>query len=263
MIRSKEINTCYQCNRTETSKEHVPPKCIFPVTKDIPDKNLRKNLIKVPSCDFHNLQKSKDDEFLMIMLASSVRANNLGFRHFSTKINRALKRKPENFLNQIVNDYEKVLLETKSGNKISCYSGIPNIERLDRCFNSIVRGLFFHNFKKKFSGKIFSYYDFLLFQTKNKINFRKLMLKAFERDPKETSKLGDNQDVFYYQFSKRDQFGMGLKMTFYGNLNVIASLNPTGSPKPFDFATAMMLDGNPVTYNIDGEEIKFNEKSTK
>lgn len=52
---------CYACENEATSVEHTPPKCIFPQLKDFPHKNLRRNLITVPSCDRHNSAKSKDD----------------------------------------------------------------------------------------------------------------------------------------------------------------------------------------------------------
>lgn len=63
---------CYWCGKLATSKEHVPPKCLFPEfkdTKDVYDNSFRHNLITVPSCDEHNLVKSRDDEYLMTCLA--------------------------------------------------------------------------------------------------------------------------------------------------------------------------------------------------
>ena len=46
------MNTCYMCEKESTSSEHVPPKCLFPEKKDLPDGvDLRKSLITVPSCD--------------------------------------------------------------------------------------------------------------------------------------------------------------------------------------------------------------------
>ncbi|MDC5072991.1 hypothetical protein NRA08_18095, partial [Acinetobacter baumannii] len=69
-------NTCYMCDAEATTVEHVPPKCIFPESKDLSsaDKLLdfRKQLITVPSCDDHNGKKSKDDEYLFCMLAISI-----------------------------------------------------------------------------------------------------------------------------------------------------------------------------------------------
>lgn len=56
-------NTCYMCDAEATTVEHVPPKCIFPESKDLSstDKLLdfRKQLITVPSCDDHNGKNQK------------------------------------------------------------------------------------------------------------------------------------------------------------------------------------------------------------
>lgn len=53
--------TCYMCDLSATSVEHVPPKCMFPEFKDA-KVDLRRKLITVPSCDDHNAKKSRDDE---------------------------------------------------------------------------------------------------------------------------------------------------------------------------------------------------------
>lgn len=62
MKNAKE--TCYYCGEPKTSYEHVPPQSFFP-------KNKRVNLIQVPSCDDHNGNKSKDDEYVRLVLMSS------------------------------------------------------------------------------------------------------------------------------------------------------------------------------------------------
>src|SRR5437588_3137057 len=50
--------SCYCCDRPKTSREHVPPLCFFPDEKDKKGApKYRKNLIRVPSCDQHNMHK--------------------------------------------------------------------------------------------------------------------------------------------------------------------------------------------------------------
>jgi hypothetical protein len=55
---------CYFCGGEATGVEHVPPKSFF-------IKGQREELITVPSCDVHNQQKSKDDEYIRSLLLSS------------------------------------------------------------------------------------------------------------------------------------------------------------------------------------------------
>jgi hypothetical protein len=67
--------SCYWCGVSATSREHVPPQCLFSESKDIKEfyqQSFRLNLIKVPSCREHNLKRSKDDEYLMACLAARV-----------------------------------------------------------------------------------------------------------------------------------------------------------------------------------------------
>ena len=88
-------NECYWCGAPATSKEHVPPKCLFPELKDIEgiySDNCRKDLITVPSCDKHNLNKSKDDEILMACLAPLLGNNGIAYIHTCTKLKRAFSR---------------------------------------------------------------------------------------------------------------------------------------------------------------------------
>ena len=62
MNMNKAEKTCYMCEELATSVEHIPPQCLFPEQKDLPDGiDLRKQLLTVPSCDKHNSKKSQDD----------------------------------------------------------------------------------------------------------------------------------------------------------------------------------------------------------
>jgi hypothetical protein len=73
------VKQCYMCDAPATSKEHVPPKCIFPERKDSDGQYLREGLITVPSCELHNSKKSADDEFLMVSIAGLFSNNSIGY----------------------------------------------------------------------------------------------------------------------------------------------------------------------------------------
>src|SRR5690554_7592949 len=97
-VKEMKIKKCYMCENDATSREHVPPLCLFPEMKDTKGINFRKELITVPSCDLHNSKKSDDDEFLMLSLAGLIKNNPVGNFHQLTKANRSLKRKNKDFL---------------------------------------------------------------------------------------------------------------------------------------------------------------------
>jgi len=88
------MSKCYRCDAEATSDEHVPPKCLFPEKKDLPEEDYRKNLITVPSCEAHNTARSHDDEYLFCVLVASYENNPVARQHFETKIIRLLRRKP-------------------------------------------------------------------------------------------------------------------------------------------------------------------------
>lgn len=83
------------CEAPATSREHVPPLCIFPDSKDLESgENLRKDLITVPSCDKHNSKKSRDDELILFVLTLNITNNMIAKRQGFTKILRAVLRNP-------------------------------------------------------------------------------------------------------------------------------------------------------------------------
>ena len=94
-VTANIMTACYACNEPSTSSEHVPPRVLFPELKDAQgDRGLRRDLITVPSCDAHNSEKSKDDEYLLWVLSANARANSLGVQQAMTKLIRSYQRRP-------------------------------------------------------------------------------------------------------------------------------------------------------------------------
>jgi hypothetical protein len=128
------------CDLAETSREHAPPSSFFPETKII-GRDLRRNLVTVPSCDLHNSSKSKDDEFLRSVILMSEKNNAAGKHLFFGKLLRAVKRSPLTygsfFLDKgtIGQGKDRVLQLDR--------------DRFDRCIDHIARALFFDCYKRK------------------------------------------------------------------------------------------------------------------
>ena len=102
------------CSQPATSKEHAPPKCLFPEQKDLePGQDLRVNLIKVPSCDKHNTEKSDNDVYLLYALVGNVLATSTAKAHFATKVMRSIAHNPS-LLKRIGKTQLPVLLENNS-----------------------------------------------------------------------------------------------------------------------------------------------------
>lgn len=143
---------CYMCSAIASSREHVPPRCIFPELKDSNGTNFRKELITVPSCELHNLKKSNDDEYLFHALSASITSNSIALNQLSGKVKRAFIKNSTKFqkffeLNELVtlerledNTIENGMLVGIEGNRLDCI--------LAQC----ARGLFFHETGRKILG---------------------------------------------------------------------------------------------------------------
>ena len=218
---------CYWCGRDATSREHVPPRCIFPEGKDIKliyEETFRRSLITVPSCDEHNLAKSHHDEYLMVCLGGRVGNNGIAYIHTNTKIKRAIERNPK--LIQVQGEDEISI----SGKKFPVLLVQIDNYRLMRSFESIARALVFHEFSFCYQGRCQVISD-IFFSPKDfrSTNFqaKSAQMLSEERKRWDTKNKGDNSSIFTYQFSNLDAIGtFTVALTFYGKtiVYVIMSL---------------------------------------
>ncbi len=216
---------CYMCNSESVSYEHVPPLCIFPEKKDLPTgKDLRKNLITVPSCEEHNLRKSRDDEYLLYILVSNWYINDFGLNQWKTKIIRSFSRRPGNL--GIYKDLKPVNL---NGIETGYYS--PDFPRLFNELSNISRGLYYyHNHEK------WEYPTNIIFQPAIKItgpNPEEVNIANYEITQMISNYLvnspvfGENTEVFYYRYKiEEGKPNFVLQMVFYGGV-VVSAISPT------------------------------------
>jgi hypothetical protein len=129
------------CDSAATSREHAPPSCFFPNTTNF-GRNLRRNLITVPSCDFHNSHKSKDDEFLRsVILMPTAENSEAGQHQFFEKLLPATTRLPHTFTSFFGDQ------GTVSGGR----NRVLKIDRkrFDNCIDHLARAIFFYDFKRQ------------------------------------------------------------------------------------------------------------------
>lgn len=217
---------CYWCGKPATSREHVPPKCLFPERKDlkgIDENDYRKNLITVPSCDIHNLRKSNDDEYLLVCLASRVGNNAAAYLHTCTKVRRARDR------NQFLIEIESEdTIETQNMSFPVQWANV-NIVRLFRSFEAIARALYYYDFGVRFKGEchIVTRLCFNPDAMKSTLfNARACKLIEMEIPHWGTDVNGNNPEIFTYQFSPEDGFKTRtLCLTFYEKTQVFVALS--------------------------------------
>jgi hypothetical protein len=217
------MKTCYYCGEKATSKEHVPPRCVFP--KDKSHKNYRQNLITVYSCDKHNLEKSNDDEYLLVILLFNINANDIPYDYFNDKIDRLIKLKAKT-LGKFFKNPQKVLVRDPRNGLIVPTSAFKiDVERYDRILKQISIGLYYYTYKQLFIGNIEVVLNGAWFGNRNDLNSEMLKLdKIFDMALDDEPFFGENSEVFKYKFIK-DQNDIFLRIVFYERNKVLIRMN--------------------------------------
>lgn len=213
------------CLEQATSSEHVPPRCLFPESKDVTTgKDYRQNLLTVPSCDQHNSHKSKDDQFLLLILLLHFKNNEIGQNHFAGKLIRTLERRSS--LLGILYDQQDVIVNGResSGFRI-------DRDRFDLALERITRAIHFAEYKEKWSDRIIINTP-SLFDTEShnsfEVNLRQQGLKLMIDQYLSTfSVKGANPEVFQYQIDKDPEAKkLLIRMVFYEGFVVYAYSSP-------------------------------------
>jgi len=179
--------TCYMCESPATSREHVPPRCLFP-----DDPTFRKDLIKVPSCDVHNLRKSKDDELLRHILASAPGNNEHCLAIIERGVIPAFERRPH-----ILETFLPNLAGIQMG-AFKTASFTIDLARFESSIRSIVRGLFFAETAKKLEWDLTVVWGVLLTSDRAHAPFFQLIRGWEQRLP--PMRRGSNPTIFSYDF---------------------------------------------------------------
>lgn len=251
---------CYMCELEGTTLEHVPPKAIFPESKDADGEHYRIDLITVPSCELHNTGKSQDDEFLMVCIAGIIGNNSIGYRHKFTKVDRALARTSYKLLSEVfLKAPESKRLDLGDNRFIDVLKGTPDKARLLICFDRIIRGIYYHHFKSPFSGKVTPLLAFLTSNDQSSKNLQQFLIDRATIDLAEKPRFGKNQGVFYYQIIPADEHGISLiHLCFYGGVNIYTALIPKTSTIPFSLANELRKSGEKTLYSLGDKTYEVN-----
>jgi len=225
--------TCYMCEAPATSREHVPPLCIFPESKDLESgENLRKDLITVPSCDRHNSKKSKDDELILFVLTLNITNDLTAKRQGVTKILRAVLHNP-NLPNHFFSKLSPAVAVESEDHAIPVSLAKIDYQRFLRASTHMAHGLYFHHFGRKFEGRCSIFVDFMLqYETEGAVKSNDKQHKVaqiikphFDQEPQ----YGSNQIVFSYSVLPSDTRGLiGARMQFFQASNIYVAYIPRG-----------------------------------
>jgi hypothetical protein len=223
------IEVCYACDRAATSREHVPPDCLFPKASATGGRDLRRNLIKVPSCNEHNAGKSLDDEYLRLVLSVNICGNEFARRNAETKVARSVLR--SDALTQLfLSDLPDVDVVDSATGRVHEGTLFPlDRPRLLRCLEAIARGLFLHHHGYRWLDEIRVHCDFLpatdgpaRAQDEER---RRVLFDAANARFANADRHGENPEVFWYQ-AVDDGGRFTMRLGFYGSCRVTVVFVP-------------------------------------
>ncbi|CAI8978818.1 hypothetical protein [Pseudomonas chlororaphis] len=219
--------TCYMCEKPATSREHAPPRCLFPKREhSLNGKDLRVNMITVPSCDEHNGEKSADDTYLMQILPMSIGLNDVAEHYFQSKVGQVLasnkrlvKSLDESAVSVMVHDIEKDQWAQAMAFKV-------DMDRLMSVLDMNARAIYFHHRGVKLAAKMSSVTNFSLLEGSPKLNdmVNQGMKMADDMlNDVGASRHGNNPDVFFYRIAREGNVEL-IEFTFYGTSKVLFTL---------------------------------------
>ena len=219
--------TCYWCSNPADSREHVPPRSLFPTASDTPNgKDYRSQLVTVPSCYLHNGAKSSDDEYLLCVLANSILGNNVGQDHATTKVLRAML-KSKGLAERMLHGALQVDVEdTGTGKRDPTLALKVDARRVAASIEHIARGLYFAEYQRPLPGKARIVIEFLVVvndgdaaqRNSHYENLRQHANALFADSPPR----GRTPEVFFYQLQVEDARPLIMRLTFYGGTKALA-----------------------------------------
>lgn len=216
------IRTCYMCKDVATSVEHVPPRFLFPEEKDMaPGAVLRRNLMTVPSCDQHNTQKSKDDEYLVCVLVACQGANDIGQEHFKTKIWRAITRRPA-LINMILEKSTASFIRESGSEEWHETRRVELDEsRFYGALEKIARAIYFHHWGRKSPRQVDVWPHFLTrigTEAADVVRVGSVITQSSNHLFRDAEKYGENPDVFFFNAHLEDETTAIIRLVFYTGL---------------------------------------------
>jgi hypothetical protein len=205
---------CYWCGTKAVSRDHVPPKNLYP-------KGKRQNLTTVPSCDEHNHGFKKLDERMRFYVQAGS-DSQIAFAEFDATTMRSL----ENPLQvKLTRRLFKGIQELPNG------SALARIEERDHYhyFEKIARGIHYLANKLPFEGTCMSVYKQTLGGDKDHLEIFAKLGPHFSNPTLAKRGPCAHRDIFDYRYVTIDEAGttiFAVAMRFYESIEVISLLFP-------------------------------------
>ena len=143
VTRNRSKPTCIYCGTREgTTKDHVPPKNLFPIP--------RPNLVTVPCCDQCRQGQSLDDEYFVRMIAMRRDVGDNPSAAFAIDAVHRSFTKPHKagFTRALIESINELPVYSPAGLYVGHATSYDvDLQRLCNVIERITRGLYFHEFK--------------------------------------------------------------------------------------------------------------------
>ena len=200
----------------------MPPKCFFPSKDELPSgQDYRVNLITVPSCDRHNIAKSGDDQYLLMVIISHWQNNLVSYQHFARSVITAIARRPA--LRQVyMGEYIPVIVDGRPSAKFTI-----DRARFDRSVACIASALHFYNYHERWGEHIRVESSALLALNGGNLPQRNSVLKALDIVTADQLSgqpwRGANPEISRYRIDREPlRAWLLVEMVFYDGCRVLA-----------------------------------------
>jgi hypothetical protein len=221
------------CEAPGTTDEHVPPKGLFPKLNDTLDgRDLRKNLITVPSCEEHNTKKSEADEYFVFVFTSSILANQVGEHQAATKQLRAFQLAPGK-LKKFVPSCEPFTFKGPNGEIYESARTTLLKDVFDSVVDKLGRALYFHHFGEKWTAGLKPLSNVLInmggdddqaYNRQIALLNSLSMIMFIGRES-----IGENPEVFTYNVRIESGRRRAIRANFYGDAHIAYFYEPIGA----------------------------------
>src|SRR4029453_13441955 len=197
------METCYMCDAPATTREHIPPRCIFPKASV-----HRKNLMTVPSCDLHNGEKSTSDQYLRHVLICALGNNPLALQVADEAAVPRLEKQPH-LMKTFLPNLREITFEGVNTGAFTI-----DVDRFYKVIDSLVRGLYFKETGKKLMAKLEFMWSALRLPSSLHAPFEQFIRQTDATLRKDF--VGANPKVFVYALETLEEGKHGIcRMRFY------------------------------------------------
>ena len=198
----------------------------------------------------------------MVSTAGIIGNNSIGYQHKLGKVDRAIRRSSNRLIEKVFLKKKHYVIETEKNHFIEVIWGTPDYSRLITCYEHIAYGIYYHHFGKRFVGKVKVLPGYFHNSDENSKSFTQFMRDKTELELTGKSKFGSNHEIFYYQFTDNDEFGLFLlKLCIYGGIDTYVSFIPEGIEVPGNIAAELIKRDIHTIIGLGDKQYVFNKKS--